>query len=124
MKRAIASLGVALVAGIFVSLPTTAEALPVGCIGSCGVLGANGDVTAPPGGGNYDWVSSNGAPAFDGLNLGFNETNGSTLTSGVFSADGVEVLEFYFNFVTSDGAGYPEYSCPAPAAGGRSDPCC
>jgi hypothetical protein len=42
--------------------------------------------------------------------LGFNETNGSILTSGEFTANGTDILNFYFNFVTSDGAGFPEYA--------------
>lgn len=111
MKLVRAGLGAALVAGFFLVLPSTAEALPVGCIGNCGVsTGADGDVTAPPIPGQYNWVSTNGAPLFDGLDLGFNETNGSSLTSALFSADGSEILQFYFNFVTSDGAGFPEYA--------------
>jgi hypothetical protein len=47
---------------------------------------------------------------FGGLGLGFNETNGSVLTSPVFSATGSQLLDFNFNFVTSDGAGFPEYA--------------
>jgi hypothetical protein len=110
MKKATICLGVVLMAGLFVSLPSRAEALPIGCIGTCGTLGADGSITAPPGSSNYNYVSTAGAPLFGGLNLGFNETNGSSLTSSVFTADGTEVLQFYFNFVTSDGAGYPEYA--------------
>lgn len=110
MKRMAGSLGAALVAGIFLVLPSTADALPIGCLGTCGVLGADGDISAPPGGGTYDWVSTEGAPTFGGLGLGFNETNGSSLTSAAFTADGTDLLQFYFNFVTSDGAGFPEYA--------------
>ena len=110
MRRATASLGAILTAAFLVSLPSTAEALPIGCIGTCGTAGANGDIPAPPSGATYQFVSTNGAPAFGGLNLGFNETNGSQLTSGVFSANGSDQLQFYFNFVTADGAGFPEYA--------------
>lgn len=98
--------------GLVVGLASDAFAIPAGwtCIGTCGTLGPNGDVTAPPTGTTYDFVSTNDAPDNLGLNLGFNETNGSILTSTSFTALGAEQLVFYFNYVTSDGAGFPEYA--------------
>lgn len=98
--------------GLVLGIPGQASALPIGwvCSGNCGTLGADGDVAAPPGGGTYEFVSTAGAPAFIGLDLGFNETNGSLLTTVLFTASGSDVLAFNFNFVTSDGAGFPEYS--------------
>jgi hypothetical protein len=87
--------------------------------GNCGTLGPDGVVTAPPGGSTYQYVSTSGAPTFLGLNLGFNETNGSLLTTSPFPASGTNVLTFNFNFVTSDGAGFPEYAYArlVPSAG-------
>jgi hypothetical protein len=58
-------------------------------------------------------VSTNGAPSSAGLGLGFNETNGSILTTDLFAASGVEQLVFNFNYVTSDGSGFPEYAWAA-----------
>ncbi len=78
------------------------------CIGTCGTLGANGDVTTSPEGGDYGWVSTNNAPTST-INL-IGGTNGSVLRSGVFGAAAGDDLEFYFNYVTSDGAQYTEYA--------------
>lgn len=80
--------------------------------GSFGTLGANGVVTLAPGGGaQYGWISTNGgvnSSPFD-LNLGA-ETNGSYMRSGLFYSAADQVLDFQFNFVTSDGAGYADYA--------------
>lgn len=77
--------------------------------GNYGTLGANGVVTTSPEGGNYGWVASN--TGITGLGLpGIGGTDGTRLRSGVFSANAGDVLEFYFNYVTSDGAGYADYA--------------
>lgn len=77
-------------------------------------MGANGNVTASPEGGNYGYISTTGTPnlASNGLNVGGagTETNGTVLRSGLFSANAGDDLEFYFNYITSDGAGYIEYA--------------
>lgn len=97
-------------------LPSGASALPAGwdCIGKCNVAphGPDGDVTAPPGGGAYNWVSTNGSTVLQpGLNVPPNsETNGSIARSVVFSATKGDKLEFDFNYITSDGSGYIEYA--------------
>ena len=106
MKRRLSL--VALVA-LLVSLSASAEAAPI-CFGTCGTLGADGVVPAPPVGTTYGFVSTTGAPTFIGMNLGFFETNGSQLTSDPFAADAGDELAFYFNYVTSDGPGFPEYA--------------
>ncbi len=79
------------------------------CSGTCGTMGADGVVTAPPEGSSYDYVTTRGAGSNDGLGLG-DETNGSVLTSNVFDAKAGDNLRFYFNFVTSDGAGFSDYA--------------
>ncbi len=75
------------------------------CTGNCGTLGADGDVTTSPEGGDYGWVSTaNGVGSLGDDDLGIgNETSGSLLRSSVFSANAGDDLEFYFNYVTSDG---------------------
>jgi len=87
--------------------------IPVGWsgTGNYGTLGANGVVTTSPEEGNYGWVSSAGGVALgaNDLNIG-SETNGSLLRSGSFSALAGDSLNFYFNYVTSDGAGYADYA--------------
>lgn len=75
------------------------------CTGNCGTLGADGDVTTSPEGGDYGWVSTaNGVDSLGDDDLGIgDETSGSLLRSSVFSANAGDDLEFYFNYVTSDG---------------------
>ena len=96
----------ALAAGIFDS------GVPAGwsCNGNCGTLGANGVVTlAPSGGSQYGWVSTAGGISGNNLGLG-SDKNGSTLRSSLFSASAGDNLQFHFNFVTSDGAGFADYA--------------
>lgn len=73
------------------------------CVGACGVLGANGDVIAPPGGGTYSWVSTAGGVTGAGQIGAVGGTDGSSLTSSAFTASAGQVLQYNFNFVTSDG---------------------
>lgn len=101
-------------AGMLAGGSATAAPLPTGytCIGGshCGTLGPNGDVTASPQGGDYGYVSTNGATGNNGdLNIG-SETNSSVARSPTFGAASGDALNFYFNYVTSDGSGYIEYS--------------
>ena len=93
--------------------------LPPGyaCTGNCGTLGADGVVTLSPYGSSaYMYISTNGGASGAGVlptgSLG-SETNGSTLTSPMFSATAGEQLQFYFNYVTSDGAGFADYAWAA-----------
>ncbi|CAM3731141.1 NF038132 family protein [Rheinheimera salexigens] len=80
-----------------------------GCTGNCGTAGADGVVTESPIAGNYGWVSTSGGAAGVGLE-GLIGTNGSVLLSSLFSAESNDDLNFYFNFVTSDGAGFADYA--------------
>lgn len=78
-------------------------------VGNTGALGANGVVTASPEGGNYGYVSTSGG--VNGTTLaGIGGTNGSKLQTTAFSANAGDVLDFYFNYVTTDGAGYADYA--------------
>lgn len=83
-------------------------------VGNAGTGSPNGVVTAPSATeSGYYYVSTSGAPS-DGGSLpgiggqGF-PTNGSTVTTGTFAAAAGETLEFLFNYVTSDGAGFADY---------------
>ncbi len=89
----------------------SAAALPVGwnCVGTCGSLGANGVVTTSPQGGSYSYVTTSGGQTIAGLGLG-SETTGSVARSNAFTVNAGEDLQFYFNYVTSDGAGYADYA--------------
>ncbi len=95
-------LGAASVAAAFALVPSAASAQ---CVGNCGVnAGTDGVVT-----GAHNWVSTSGGVTGVGLGQGV-ETNGSTFTSSPFTADGTAELEFFFNYVTSDGAGFADYA--------------
>jgi hypothetical protein len=82
-------------------------------LGAVGTNTPNGVVaTIPPPHTQYLFVTTAGGVAGGGnlLNLG-GETNGSRLTSPTFTAAAGDALEFYFNYVTSDGTiGYIEYA--------------
>ncbi len=103
-------IGAALLAGAM-SLAANAS-----CIGACGTDGANGDITAPPGGGGYSYVTTYGGTSGGGLYPSLapanaTATNGSTLVSDAFSAAEGGQLSFNFNFITSDGTGdYPDFA--------------
>jgi hypothetical protein len=114
------AIGLTLAFGLAAS---AAQAAPV-CVGNCGVLGANGVVTAPPNGATYRYATSS-----NGVNNGGNipgapvagSTNGSTYTTDTFVAQAGSKLEFYFNFVTSDGTGqFPDYAWASLNNGGST----
>ena len=103
-----------LVAGTFdAGIPATWN-----CVGTCGTSGADGVVTiAPPGTSSaYGWVSTlNGVTGevltgITGFGSGAGSTNGSTLTSSLFSANAGDALTFYYNYITSDGATFADYA--------------
>lgn len=79
--------------------------------GVAGVGTANGDVGASPLGSKYVYVTTadstyEGSDGKGGLDIG-DETNGSVLVTGPFKAAGGAVLDYYFNYITSDGT--PDY---------------
>lgn len=86
------------------------------CNGSCGTSGADGVVPLAPGGGTaYGWISSYGSdsevalPGVGGVGVG-EAANGSSLRSVAFTAAAGAQLDFRFNYVTTDGAGYADYA--------------
>lgn len=84
------------------------------CNGSCGTSAANGVVPLAPGGGSaYAWISTYNSPSAASLPGvgGIGEpSNGSSLRSVSFTADAGAALDFQFNYVTTDGAGYADYA--------------
>lgn len=111
MKKKTVVTGFLLTAGML--LANSAQAISITNwtgVGSFGTSGADGVVTLSPfGDSQYGWVStSGGSTPVNHLNLG-EETNGSTLTSPLFFATAGDVLQFYFNFVTSDGSAFADY---------------
>ena len=109
MKRALSV--VVMVCAVALS---ASASLPAGwtCQGTCGTLGADGVVTLGPSGNPYEYVTTNGS-SVTGLGLsvgGGTEKNGSLLTTSTFSASVGDPLNFYFNFVTSDGGTFADYA--------------
>src|ERR1019366_3924870 len=85
----------------------------------CGTDITNGDVTVPTGFSSYLYVTTTGGATGAG-NLpsvfgspGVSSTNGSTFTTSAFTTTAGELINFNFNYVTSDGAGYPDYAWAA-----------
>jgi hypothetical protein len=84
------------------------------CVGNCGTDGADGVVTlSPTGNSSYGYVSTFGGATGAGEiagQTGITSTDGSQLTSSVFTANAGDPLTLYFNFITSDGSGFPDYA--------------
>ena len=95
------------------SFAWSGTALAQTCVGNCGTAGANGVVTAPPGGTTYSYVTTDGGVSGGGQLPGEGGYNGSSYTTAVFSAAAGDDLNFNFNFVTSDGSGYADYAWAA-----------
>ncbi len=106
MIRNLALASAALVTAVGFTLAGPASAAGV-CVGHCGVLGANGDITAPPGGTTYGWISTAGGPNGAGELPSVGGTNGSSFTTVAFSATSGQNLQYFFNFVSSDGQFQP-----------------
>lgn len=83
------------------------------CVGTCGSSGPDGVVTAPPGGTTYSYVTTSGGAVGGGQLPGEGGTNGSTYMTSVFSASAGDDLDFWFNYITSDGAGFADYGWAA-----------
>ena len=86
--------------------------IPAGytCTGTCGTAGADGDVTLSPlNNSQYGYVvTNNGVTGVSPFKTG-GETTGSKLVSNSFTAVAGDNLQFYFNYITSDGSGYADY---------------
>jgi hypothetical protein len=96
----------AFVAGVAVSSSASAA-----CVGNCGSSSAaDGVVTLPPSSSSYSWISTNGGQNGAGQLSGIGGTNGSSYTTSPFHANAGDPLQYYFNYVTSDGAGFADYA--------------
>lgn len=111
------AIGLALTLGVAGFVPTVSAISISGWdgVGSFGVSGADGVVTLSPfpGSTQYGWVSTEDGQSGVGLtDVGGDgePTTGSVITSKGFSASSGASLQFFFNYVTSDGAGYADYA--------------
>ena len=97
-----------------------ASSIPAGwtCTGSCGSSGADGVVPLSPAGNPaYEWISTSGGILGVGGLAGVTgpagrgtSTNGSTLQTNTFSASAGSLLNFNFDYTTSDGALVSDYA--------------
>jgi hypothetical protein len=92
------------------SATAVAGPIPTGwsCSGVCGSEGADGVVTlSPSGNSSFEYITTNGAGNSTAVLPGLTktlETDGSILTTSTFAATAGQAVQFYFNFVTSDGS--------------------
>ena len=122
------SLATFVVLTLGISATALADPIPLGwsCNGTCGSLGADGVISlSPTGNSSYQYVTTNGSTAtavLPGLTK-TSETNGSVLTTSTFSATSGTALNFYFNFVTSDGSStYADYAWAELFSAATNDP--
>ena len=93
-----------------------AAPLPAGwtCTGNCGSNTADdGVVTLVPGFSSYQWISTSDSPGGVGLlpvGATGQETNGSFARTPTFTVNAGDKLDFYFNYITSDGVQFTEYA--------------
>jgi hypothetical protein len=112
MKRLLLLFGIAVLV-----LGASSVARADNCVGTCGTDTANGDVTNPPGFSSYSYVTTTGGPLGGGTlasvfgSAGVSSTNGSTFTTSSFTTTAGELINFEFNYVTSDGSSnFPDYA--------------
>ncbi|MEL6960228.1 MAG: NF038132 family protein [Pseudomonadota bacterium] len=113
MNKTLKKIAPALVASVALATSASAATLTgVGTFdGNAGIGTANGDVVAAPtGDGSFVYVSTDGGvDGAAGYGLG-GERQGTELTTFNFMADAGDELEYFFNYVTSDGSGFADYA--------------
>lgn len=100
-----------LAAATIAILNLPAVALADVCVGTCGTGTANGVVTLSPfGNSSYQYISTYNGVYGAGEIASVGGYNGSQFTTSPFSATAGSPLSFYFNYVTSDGSQYADYT--------------
>jgi hypothetical protein len=105
---------------LWLSGAIAASSIPAGwtCTGSCGSSGADGAVPLSPAGNPaYEWISTNGGILGVGGLAGVtgaggrgSSTNGSTVKTITFAATANSLLNFDFNYTTTDGGIVSDYA--------------
>ncbi len=97
-------------AGLALAIAMTSTAAQAQSVGNFGTGSANGDITASPLGGTFNYVSTDGGVGGGGsLGVG-GEFDGSLFTTAIFASNAGSSLSFFFNYVTSDGSGFSDYA--------------
>ncbi|WP_425040436.1 NF038132 family protein [Primorskyibacter sp. S187A] len=117
LKTTFLTAALAALAGTSLHAATTQGVVPSGWVGQGGFGSgtADGDIVAAPvDDGSYRYVTTtgglDGVGALDGVGGDGDPENGSTLTTSMFDADAGDELEFFFNYMTSDGGGFADYA--------------
>ena len=116
LARGDMSFGDATASEVFLSdyaVVTAGGVITATCVGTCGMSGADGVVTASPTGSPYAFVTTEGGVDGAGQLPGEGGTNGSVYTTSEFTVAAGDDLEFWFNYVTSDGSGFADYAWAA-----------
>jgi len=95
------------------AIQAQAAPLPTGWTtnGNAGTsMAADGDVSLAPGFSSYVWLSTFQSQSGNGSLPSVGGTNGTTVQSAAFTAAAGDKLNFYFDYITSDGAGYSDYA--------------
>jgi len=99
--------------------------IPAGytCVGVCSTSGADGSIPLAPGGGaKFAFVTTAGSDATPNPLAITSTTNGSQLTSSMFTATAGQKLSFAFNYITSDGTSqFTDYAYARLLGGGDPD---
>jgi hypothetical protein len=99
------------VSGVTSLLLLAGQAAATVCVGNCGTDAADGVVTlSPSGNSSYQYVSTTGGVMGAGEISTVGGTDGSQFNTSAFFAAANSPLQFYFNYVTSDGAIYADYA--------------
>jgi hypothetical protein len=110
-SRLLATASIFLLASSFSNLADIHHAAAAACVGNCGTDGADGVVgLSPSGSSTYQYVSTFGGVSGAGELNNVGGINGSQYTTSAFSAGANAPLQFFFNYVTSDGAIYADYA--------------
>ncbi|CAD5374000.1 putative PEP-CTERM exosortase interaction domain-containing protein [Rubrivivax sp. A210] len=119
------NLSLALAALTALAAPLAAQAIAVvpptdlagwTTVGVSGATPANGSITELAGAyanGSLGYVSTAGSTAIGAAltpSLQFNEQNGSRIRSAAFSANAGDTFAAAFNYITTDGSGFPDYA--------------
>lgn len=95
-----------------IALATPAMAFASTSIGNVSSRsGADGDISAAPiANGGYAFVSTFNGVDGAGQIAGVQGTNGSEYITDLFTANAGDSLNFYFNYITTDGSDYTDYA--------------
>ena len=103
--------GSALLLASFLGIFSGSSVQAATCLGNCGTsVATDGVVTIPVGFSSVSWISTSGGTDGAGQLSGVGGTNGTSFTSTTFSATAGQTLQYYFNYITSDGSGFPDYA--------------